>query len=824
MVGSNPPGERVTALAIALALGIAIGWWQPAPLVWPWLVVAAGALAAAGFVARRGRGWILLLGVATGGLGAAWVNVRLHYVAGDDLAAWVGARSTLVRFRGVALGPPVLRDRSGGSLARFDHRPPATYFPLRVEAVLGRDGTPSPVRGRVLVRVDETVAPFSAGARIDAVGILRGPSPPLNPGEFDYGRYARSRGQAGLLEVTGRDLLTVRSQVRAWPGWRQALRRRATAWLLADLPESSTPRDALLEALLLGRRGPELERLQALVRRVGLAHFLAISGLHLGVLAGFALLLARLAGLGQQWHGWLTIAVVVGYLVLVEVRMPVLRAGVMTLAACAGMVCGRRYRVSGLVSLSGIGLLLWRPQELMAPGFQLSYGVVLGLIHLAPRVRARWFGAPDALAASSAEMLGQWLRGAAAVAVTAWAVATPITMYHWGVVWPWAAAYSLLALPIVAAVLAVGYLKMLAAVFLPSAALLLGVPLSFCAEVLVALVGAMAAVPGSVVAIPQPAPLWSVLAGAWVCGWGAWGLWPRRWRRRVLWSSGAILLGWFLWPLVWPLVPGGAAPALRIDMLAVGDGSCYLLRSGRAAILFDAGSSNLDAGRRVIVPALRRLGVRRLDAVVISHPNSDHYSAVLEVADGFDLGSVLVTPQFIETAESDPRGPVAFVLDGLLRRFVPVAEVAAGKEMVFGSCRLRWLHPDRSASWEHVNDGSMVIRVEAAGRVVLLCGDIQREAMSVLLDPDRAVPLAADIVELPHHGSHHGRAEGFVAGVGPEVVMQSAGRSRFERFRGRWAEPLAGVERLVTARDGACWVVIDPAGTITVGRFLASRP
>ena len=96
--------------------------------------------------------------------------------------------------------------------------------------------------------------------------------------------------------------------------------------------------------------------------------------------------------------------------------------------------------------------------------------------------------------------------------------------------------------------------------------------------------------------------------------------------------------------------------------------------------------------------------------------------------------------------------------------------------------------------------------------------------MSVLLDPDRAAPLGADIVELPHHGSHHQPAEAFVARVGPQIVMQSAGRSRFERFRARWAEPLAGVERLVTARDGACWVVIDPAGTITVGRFLASSP
>ncbi|MHC4102340.1 MAG: ComEC/Rec2 family competence protein, partial [Planctomycetota bacterium] len=436
------PQEKMTLLALALAGGIAVGWCQPGPMVWPWLAAAAAALAVGAVVCWRGRrGAVELTAVATVLFGASWVTVRRHYVAPNDLAVRVADGPLPVRVRGVALSAPILRDRTAGSMGLFDHRVPAVYFTMKVQALVSRQGDETQVRGRLLVRVEQTLAPFRAGDQVEAMGLVFGPSAPANPGAFDYRRYARSLGRAGMLHVGRRDVVTV---VRARPSGvgdaclrlRDSLRRRAGGWLLADLPDLDTnraQRDALLAALLLGQRGPELDGLGESFRRAGLAHFLAISGLHLGVMAGFVLLLARLGGGERRWHGWLVIGAVLGYLVLVEVRMPVLRAGVMTIAACLGLAAGRRMQVKGLVAASAAGLLLWRPDQLLSAGFQLSFGVVLGLIHLAPLLRARWFGRPDTFAASSAQMLGQWIRTTCAVAVTAWFVATPMALYHWGV-------------------------------------------------------------------------------------------------------------------------------------------------------------------------------------------------------------------------------------------------------------------------------------------------------------------------------------------------------------------------------------------------------
>ena len=827
---ATPRRERVTPLALALALGVALGWWLDRPVFWPWLSLCGLCLVGAALCQGRSRRAVAaLIALGVFGLGVSWMTVRGQRVAAGELAACVGGAPLVVHARGVALEAPVLRDRAVGSMAPFDHRAPSTYFAMQVGALVSRDGVERPVRGELLVRVEETVTPFRAGDAVEARGLMYPPAPLLNPGGFDSRRFARSRGRAGLLSVPRRELVAVSP---AEPGglrgralrWRETLRRRAEAGLLSSLPRTDRPqRDALLLALLLGTRGPGSAGLGDAFRRVGLAHFLAISGMHLGVFAGFVVIVLRIGGARRRWHGWLVMAAVLGYLVMVEVRMPVLRAGVMTMAACLGAVAGRRPRTAALVAGSAIGLLLWRPDQLMAPGFQLSFGVVLGLIHLAPLVRRRLFGLPDAFASSSARMLGQWLQTTCAAALTAWAVATPITLHHWGVLWPLAAPFSVIVLPVVAVILALGYLKMMLAIALPSAAMLAGVPLTLAADVLISLVSAMNAVPGSAVRIGHTSAAWSLCAEAWLCVLvvtSARWPWVGRFGRRALCISGAALACWLVWPLLPPPF-GGLSAALRIDMLAVGDGSCYVVRSGRSTVVFDCGSSSdLDAGRRTIVPALERLGVRSIDAIAVSHPNLDHYSAVLELADAFGVGSVLVTPQLARAAAADPAGPVMHLLDGLSGRSVPVIEVARGRRMRFGDARWAWLHPEPARRFAHANDGSMVISIEAAGRRVLLCGDIQRQAMEIL---DACPRLQADVLELPHHGSFSRHAVEFIGAVDPQFVLQSTGPARWRRTRAGWEESLGGRRWLVSARDGASWIEIGPDGSMEAGSFLAGR-
>lgn len=826
MWGVPVSGLGMTLLAGAFAIGIALGWNQTAPVVWPWLIGAAAGVVAAFMLRAAGRdsaGMLALL-MAMSLFGAAWVTLKHEYVAPDDLAALIGDESTLVRLEGVATRAPDLRSRTRGSLSRFDYRGQSTYFPMTVERLVPSEGEPIPARGAVLVRVDETLPPFHAGDTVRVMGFLLRPAMPRNPGESDFRQYAKSLGQAGILTVSGRDLVQItparRGAMLSWfLNWRDDMRRRANAWLLADLPESDRPaRDAMLVSLLLGERDAEIDAVNESFQRVGLAHILAISGFHLAVLAGFVLFTLRLFGGAHNWHGWIVIAAVLLYLMLVEPRMPVLRAGVMTIAGCLGMTFGRRLRVGGLVALSAIVLLLWRPDELFNPGFQLTYGVVLALVYLAPAVRTRWFGPHNPEAATSGEMIGQWLRTALAVTVTAWLFATPIAAYHFGTIALVGIPMSIVAVPLSAVILALGYVKIILSAVFPSAALLLGVPLTVSADFLLAMVHSVDGLPMSSVDVPPPSVLWTLLAISCVSWWSLGRRHERRGLRRMKHVCLVALTLWLVWPLLpMPVQRGSGAEMLRIDMLAVGDGSCYVLRSGDETMVFDAGSStDLNAGDRSVIPAMRRLGVRRVDRICVTHANLDHYSAVVEIAQEFAVGELRVTPQFLAAAQADPLSPMAFMLSQLTERRVNIVETRAGAHWTLGDCEVACAHPPANASFERINDASMVLRVTAGNRRVLLCGDIQAQAMAAMMTPD--ADLRADVMELPHHGSFNEVAVAFVERVSPEVVLQSTGWTRWQRDR--WGPEMAGRERLVTVRDGACSVFIARDGAMRAEKFL----
>ncbi len=714
-------GLGMTLLAGAFALGLTIGWEQSSAMVWPWLWTSAACVLGAVLLRALRRDTIaaLALLLAMTFFGTAWVTLRLQYVAPDDLAALIGDESVLVRIDGIATRGPEYRSRTSGSLARFDYRQPATYFPMTVEHLLPSDGAPIPARGAVLVRVDQTLAPFHAGDRVTVTGFLLRPAMPRNPGEFDFRQYAKSLGQAGILTVSGRELVQVqpaeRGAIVSWfLNWRDDLRRRAGAWLLADLPrDDRTSRDALLVSLLLGERDAEIDRVYESFQRVGLAHILAISGFHLAVLAGFVMFIARLAGGERKWHGWIVIGAVLLYLLLVEPGTPVLRAGVMTVAGCLGTIFSRRLRVSGLVSLSAILLLMWRPDELFNAGFQLTYGVVLALIHLSPSVRVRWFGKPNPEAATSGEMLGQWLRTALAVTVTAWLVATPIAAYHFGSVALAGIPMSIVAVPLSAVILALGYVKIVLSALLPSAALLLGVPLTIFADVLLAMVGAVDEIPLSCVHVPPPSTLWAFAGVAWTCWWSLGRRHERRFFTRLRYASFIALTLWLTWPLL-PLPSlaslRGSGDVLRIDMIAVGDGSCYVLRSGGQTMVFDAGSStDLNAGSRSIIPAMRRMGIRKVDRICITHPDLDHFSAVVEIAQEFNVGEVRITPQFLAAAEADPLSPMAFMLSRLTELRVHAVETSAGAHWMLGEC----------SAFQHIGILSLEFHVDKLSRPLL---------------------------------------------------------------------------------------------------------
>ena len=279
----------------------------------------------------------------------------------------------------------------------------------------------------------------------------------------------------------------------------------------------------------------------------------------------------------------------------------------------------------------------------------------------------------------------------------------------------------------------------------------------------------------------------------------------------------------FLTCVAWPLFPRGGGGDYRFHIISVGNGSAtVVVGSDQRAALFDAGTTrNIDAGQTV-ARGLHALGVRRLERVFISHANFDHYSGIPTLLATVPTQCLSFSPYFKAAAEDD--GAVGRLFE-LLRAAAPgdrsVATVKADDRLMIGEMFVEVLWPPPGLAREvwGANDRSLVFRLHAGGRTVLLPGDIERDAIRGLLQAERAgrVRLAADVLVAPHHGSVVRRdTAAFLTAVNPEVVVVSSATPR-PKFAVLVRETLGSRCRLLITRDvGAVTIRITPAGEIVI--------
>jgi competence protein ComEC len=217
-----------------------------------------------------------------------------------------------------------------------------------------------------------------------------------------------------------------------------------------------------------------------------------------------------------------------------------------------------------------------------------------------------------------------------------------------------------------------------------------------------------------------------------------------------------------------------AADAVHVRVLSVGAGAATVIHLPNGhAFLYDVGHSPpYELGGAVIAPTLNTTGIRRLDGIMISHPNLDHYSGVLDVIDRIPTRRVWVSSPFLD-ARRDSR-LVGYVLDSLTKRGVPVTAIHAG-DCLTGTgdvaIDVLWPSHDESVDALEANDTSIVLRLRYGHSSMLLCGDIERAAQAWLLDH---ADLHADVLVLPHHGSYKPWTPAFLQAVAPTYLVRSS--------------------------------------------------
>jgi competence protein ComEC len=696
--------------------------------------------------------WSLLLVPLTA---AAWRRpvwlVALAFVAG---VIWTGYRAGLVVdefLPSEVEGEDLILE---GFVADIPQHTEFGYrFPFEVNRS-ARAGEPVSVPSRVLLsaRFGDPVPHAGEGWRLRAR--LAQPHGFLNPGGYDY--------EAHLF----RNRLRARGSVRAWieplpesPA-RYAidrLRERLGDTIRSALPEHSQA--GIVVALANGHaRGITPEQWHVL-RATGTLHLVAISGLHISLIAGIAFFLCRrLWALPGRTVLWLpapmagaigVLLAATGYAALAGFVIPTQRALIMLTVAMAGILMRREILPSQLLAGALFAVLAYDPLSVMAPGFWLSFAavaVILFAMHGTEQTWWRKLGYVQVAIALGLAPLTLWLfQQFSLVGPVANMVAVPV--------------FDLLAVPLVllGIVLAAPLPELAAGLFQAAAWLL---------EKLWPVLDTLAHLPVTQWWQHQP-PVWTLLSAmVGIAVLLAPRGWPARW----------IGVFWIL-PLVFTPPPTPASGELWFTLLDVGQGLAAVARTENHALVYDTGprfSASFDTGESVVVPYLRQAGVRRLDKLIVSHGDNDHAGGMRSV-----LAAV----------------PIDRLESSLPELSTPAVPCVQGERWEWDGVLFEYLNPPGGVTSRH-NNASCVLKITSRHGSILLPGDIEAGAERRLVGEfgDR---LATDVLVAPHHGSKTSSTGEFLRQVRPRHVLFPVGyRNRFhhphpsvvERYRALDAE------------------------------------
>lgn len=582
--------------------------------------------------------------------------------------------------------------------------------------------------------------------------------------------------QRGLL-VQHATVDAVRRPPMLWR-WRSAAGRGIDATFRGDAP--------LVRALLIADRHELPPELRDRFAAAGLAHILAIAGLHIGIIALALEIGFQLAGIPRQRAAIATIVTITFYVTLIGAPIPAVRAAAMLATLLVSRLAQRPTSRWAIVALGA-------SQPVVAPRVVLDVGYQLSVVGVASMICAGRLG----------RRIGvnrlPWLARVVATTMIGTTVATigsaPIVAWVFGRVSVIAPLSNLAAGPLIALAQPMIFCGMLLAPIAPIATLVADAAHPLLAG-LDRVAAIAAAVPfGSITVAPTTAA--AVIAGVMsiavivACG-------SREWMKPALVAAIAAAL------LIWLPVAPTAQGSVELHMIDVGQGDAIGLKTPHGHwILFDAGGAwrGNDAGRSTVIPYIgRRGGV--VDMFVLSHPHTDHVGGASSVL------RVLHPATYVDAGFPGPADAYRASLDAARQTHVRWVRAHPGDRVTIDGVALEFLAPDSvwTASLVDPNLASVITLVQYGDVRMLMMGDAERPEEDWLL-ANEASELRADILKVGHHGSKTSSSEAFLAAVHPRLALVSVGAGN------TYGLPTPAImDRLAT--DGAQVLRTDRLGTI----------
>ena len=644
----------------------------------------------------------------------------------------------------------------------------------------------------VLLNQKDTSKVVDAGSHIIFSGhttALRGRH---NPHDFDYRSYLRRKGIGAEIELIR--LISTKPN-RIWWRW-VTLRNRMDQAINRVFSSENRP---LAKALLLGQKEELTTDTRQSFIRAGLAHLMAVSGLHVGFLIAplwFLIPLVWTSKTGRIFAITFLGIVLFIYSGLTGFPASVMRASLMAMLFAYGRIFRRVREPLNLLACAAFIILIIDPNRLYDVGFQLSFSAVTIILMVMPTAKRLW---------SNFYQLtwGRKLLEGALVSLIVQLGLFPILAWYFHEYSLIAPISNIVAIPLAEIIVLGGFFTSLLTLIWPLAGAFLGIPINIVTSWLNHWAALMSDLPGSWISIPDITPfLFLVWIGVVGCL-AAWNVPRLRWK----WA-GILLLMLALLPLK-DLIQRCKIPELSVTFFDVGQGDALLVNTpANHHFLIDTGRWiwRTDSGKRVIVPELKAMGIDHLDAVLLTHPQADHIGGILSVMNAVPIDTIYNIGQPYDSKLFTHYHELAKVKNDPLQRLF-----AGRKLSIEQDIRLYVLAPQPFMHNPNVNDLSLIVKLVYGKTSFLFTGDAEQPEEQAAINTFGRF-LDSDVLKVGHHGSSTSSTKSFLDLVTPEIAIVSVGQHN------RYGHPdFSSIQRLVrhradihyTALEGAVRVLSD---------------
>jgi len=534
---------------------------------------------------------------------------------------------------------------------------------------------------------------------------------------------------------------------------RQKIQKKIKKHFLSPDTNSLSPQGAVLEALLLGERKRMDFSVTQSLQKAGIYHLFAISGAHIAIISFFLFSLFNLMRIPNRFSYLFVMTFLLFYVFLVEGRPSVLRATIMTLAFLSGKLIWRNVNLINTISISAFILLLFNPFSLFSVGFQLTFAATFSIILFFPKIIKLLPRLPLRIS----EIM--------TISLTAQLGVLPFIASSFNRVTFSSLILNFVALPLVALIMACGYIFIPLSFVSSFLAQLLAKVLNYLIDLLIGCSHIFDSLTFISYRIPTPHLL--TIIGYFLFLYLL--LLPLKIKRQ----KSILLLCFLVFFAVLISYPfSSKSKNLKLTFIDVGQGESILVEfPGKRKMLIDGGGfpeGTFDIGENVVSPFLWKKGLKKIDYLVLTHAHPDHLDGLKAVSKNFKIGEYWEAYSPTETEAYTE-------FKSQLGSYTLIKRLFRGDSYQQKKVIIEVLHPESGKIYVPTvhNDHSLVLRLLYGQTSILLPGDIEIDAENKILENSREIQ--SQVLKSPHHGSRTSSSKAFLDRVAPQIVVISIG-------------------------------------------------